>query len=260
MIHYELEGPAEWRGGIAQGPDNYILAKDFPVECGINRAILRSTTSSGKITLTASAEGLKSASIELETIPFETKGGLSSYIPGEHLAGRLERGETPQTPSYFDRCVDVEIVSATAGSNADKVSSSFDDNELSEWTNDGRLANGWITYQLGRMAQIDEVCIKLSGWRSRSYPIEIDAGDELIWEGSTERSLGDGHIAGKPGMAREITIRLKGSAEEKDAFSGIVELVAPAAGELDLYKAQGGSEQRNELRIVEVEFKENLLQ
>ena len=260
MIHYELEGPAEWRGGIAQGPDNYILAKDFPVECGINRAILRSTTSAGKITLTASAEGLKSASIELETIPFETKGGLSSYIPGEHLAGRLDRGETPQTPSYFDRCVDVEIVSATAGSNADKVSSSFDDNELSEWTNDGRLANGWITYQLGRMAQIDEVCIKLSGWRSRSYPIEIYAGDELIWEGNTERSLGYVHIAVKPVMTREITIRLKGSAEEKDAFSGIVELVAPAAGELDLYKAQGGSGQRNELRIVEVEFKENLLQ
>lgn len=260
MIHYELEGPAEWRGGIAQGPDNYILAQDFPVECGVNRAIIRSTTSAGKITLTASAEGLKSASVTMETIPFETKGGLSTYIPGDHLAGRLDRGETPQTPSYFDRAVDVEIVSATAGSNAENAAASFDDNELSEWTNDGKLANGWITYNFGRMAQVDEVCVKFTGWRMRSYPIEIYAGDELVWEGSTERSLGYVHIPVKPVMTRQMTIRLKGSAEEKDAFSGIVEVAAPAAGELDLYKAKGGNQRGNELRIVEVEFKENLLQ
>jgi hypothetical protein len=38
LIHFEVEGPAEWRGGIAQGENNYILSKDLPVECGINRA------------------------------------------------------------------------------------------------------------------------------------------------------------------------------------------------------------------------------
>lgn len=258
MISYELEGPAEWRGGVAQGPDNYILATSFPVECGINRAIIRSTTTAGKVTLTASAEGLKSASVTLETLPFESEGGLSTYIPGDYLVGRLDRGETPQTPSYFDRAVDVEIVSATAGSNAEKASSSYDDNELSEWSNDGKLANGWITYQFARMAQVDEVCIKLTGWRMRSYPIEIYAGDELVWEGNTPRSLGYVHLPVKPVMAREMTIRLKGSAEDKDAFSGIVEVAAAAAGELDLLKAKGGSERGDELRIVEVEFKENL--
>ena len=26
LIHFTVEGPAEWRGGIAQGPDNYILS------------------------------------------------------------------------------------------------------------------------------------------------------------------------------------------------------------------------------------------
>lgn len=260
MIHYELEGPAEWRGGLAQGPDNYILAKDFPVECGVNRAIIRSTTTPGKVTLKASAEGLKGAEISLESVPFETAGGLSTYIPGDHLKGRLDRGETPQTPSYYDRCVDVEIVSATAGANADKAAASFDDNELSEWTNDGRLASAWITYRLGRMAQIDEVCVKFTGWRMRSYPVEIYAGDELIWEGETPRSLGYVHLPVKPVMTREITVKLKGAAQDEDAFGGIVEVVAPAAGELDLFKAKGADKKSNELRIVEIEFKENLLQ
>ena len=259
MIHYDLQGPAEWRGGIAQGPDNYILAKDFPVECGVNRAILRSTTRAGKVTLTASADGLQGDAISLETLPFEVQGGLSTYVQGDHLAARLDRGETPRTPSYVDRAVDVEIVSATAGANADRVGASWDDNELSEWSNDGKLATGWITYQLGRMATVDDVCLKLTGWRLRSYPLEIYAGDELVWSGDTPQSLGYVHIPVRPVTAREFTLRLKGSATEQDAFSGIVELVEPAAGELDLFKARGADAPSNELRIVEIEFKEHNL-
>ncbi|MBR1577023.1 MAG: DUF4982 domain-containing protein [Bacteroidales bacterium] len=259
MIHYDLQGPAEWRGGIAQGPDNYILAKDFPVECGVNRAILRSTTRAGKVTLTASADGLQGDAISLETLPFEVQGGLSTYVQGDHLAARLDRGETPRTPSYVDRAVDVEIVSATAGANADRVGASWDDNELSEWSNDGKLATGWITYQLGRMATVDDVCLKLTGWRLRSYPLEIYAGDELVWSGDTPQSLGYIHIPVRPVTAREFTLRLKGSATEQDAFSGIVELVEPAAGELDLFKARGADAPSNELRIVEIEFKEHNL-
>ncbi len=260
MIHYELEGPAEWRGGIAQGPDNYILAMDFPVECGVNRAIIRSTTTAGTVTLKARAEGLEGAEITMSTQPFETVGGLGSYIPGDHLKGRLDRGETPLTPSYCDRAVDVEIVSATAGANADRAAASYDDNELSEWTNDGHLGTGWITYHFDRMAQIDEVCVKFTGWRMRSYPIQIYAGDELIWEGETQRSLGYVHIPVKPVMTREVTIMLKGAATDSDAFSGIVEVVAPAAGELDLFKAENAEAPSNELRIVEIEFKEHLRQ
>src|SRR5574344_3071142 len=108
------------------------------------------------------------------------------------------------------------------------------------------------------MAQVDDICIKLTGWRMRSYPLEIYAGKELIWTGDSPRSLGYIHIAVKPVMTRDITIKLKSGAKDKDAYSGIVEVVAPAAGELDLFKAQGGDKPNNELRIVEIEFKENL--
>ena len=34
-VHFALSGPAQWRGGIAQGPDNFILAQSLPVECRI---------------------------------------------------------------------------------------------------------------------------------------------------------------------------------------------------------------------------------
>ena len=98
------------------------------------------------------------------------------------------------------------------------------------------------------------------GWRLRSYPLEIYAGDELIWRGETEKSLGYIHLNVKPVLTNEITIRLKGASKEGDGFGQIVEVAAPAAGELDLFKAKNGDKTNHELRIVEIEFKENLWQ
>ena len=260
VIHFELEGPAEWRGGIAQGPDNCILSKDLPVECGVNRALIRSLVQAGTVHIKAVADGLKPAEVRLTTLPVEVEQGLSRYIPGDELEGRLTRGETPLTPSYVVTKVDAGILSATAGANADKAGNSFDDNELSEWTNDGRLQTAWITYRLERAARVDEICMKLTGWRMRSYPLEIYAGKELIWSGETEKSLGYIHLKVKPVRTDEITVRLKGASKEGDEFGQIVEVAAPAAGELDLFKAKNGDKTNHELRIVEIEFKENLRQ
>lgn len=258
LIHFTVEGPAEWRGGIAQGPDNYILSEKLPVECGVNRALLRSSVTAGKVVVRAEAEGLASASLELVSSPVEVQNGLSTYIPGDDLEGSLDRGETPLSPSYVDRAVDVAVLSAEAGINTEEACKSCDDNELSEWRNDGKASTAWIKYHLERIARVDEVCMKLTGWRMRSYPLEIYAGDELIWSGETEKSLGYVHLKVKPVPASEITIRLKGSSKEDDAFGQIVEVAAPVANELDLFKAKDGDKTNHELRIVEVEFKENL--
>lgn len=258
LIHFTVEGPAEWRGGIAQGPDNYILSEKLPVECGVNRALLRSSVTVGKVVVRAEAEGLASASLELVSSPVEVQNGLSTYIPGDDLEGSLDCGETPLSPSYIDRAVDVAVLSAEAGINTEEACKSCDDNELSEWKNDGKASTAWIKYHLERIARVDEVCMKLTGWRMRSYPLEIYAGDELIWSGETEKSLGYVHLKVKPVPASEITIRLKGSSKEDDAFGQIVEVAAPVANELDLFKAKDGDKTNHELRIVEVEFKESL--
>lgn len=257
VIKFSLTGEAEWRGGIAQGKDNYILSTNLPVECGINRALIRSTTKAGKITVTAKAEGLPATTLTLQTIPVKVVNGCSDYLPQYSLKSKLNKGATPLTPSYIDTKRDVSIITAKAGSNQDEAAKSYDDNELSEWSNDGQLNTAWITYQLEREAEIDDICIKLNGWRSRSYPLEIYAGKTKIWSGNTEKSLGYVHLEiDKPVKSDKITIQLKGSTIDKDAFGEIIEIAGGAAN--DLEKKARSNKGKNGLRIIEVEFLETI--
>lgn len=257
MISFLLEGEAEWRGGIAQGSGNYILSKELPVECGINRALLRSTTKAGKITVTARAEGLPEAKLALETLPVTLVGGLSDYLPQYTLKGDLRKGETPLTPSYVDTKRDVAVVSVKAGAHQEKACASYDDNELSEWANDGQSATAWITYTLAREAEIDDICLKLNGWRSRSYPLEVYAGNQLVWSGNTDKSLGYVHLhVDKPVRSDEITIRMKGGTTDKDAFGQIIEVAGGAAN--DMEKRAKVDKGNYNLCIIEIEFLETI--
>lgn len=256
-VKFTLTGEAEWRGGIAQGENNHILDKNLPVECGINRALIRSTTKAGKVTVIAEAEGLPKATLTLQTVPVKVTDGRSDYLPAFTLKGSLAKGETPLTPSYTDTKRDVAIVSAVAGSNQEEAILSYDDNELSEWANDGQLSTAWITYTLARKAKIDDVCMKLNGWRSRSYPLEIYAGETLIWSGNTDKSLGYIHLTtDKPVLSDKITVRLKGSTTDKDAFGQIVEVAGGAANEME--KKAKASKGKHNLKIIEIEFLESM--
>ena len=253
LINFSLMGEGRWIGGIATGrSDNYVGAMALPVECGINRVLVRSTVNAGTITVYASAEGLR----DVQKAVIKTNAvDIAKQMPALTLKGNLSRGETPLTPSYTDRATGIAIKEAKAGYDSEHAARSFDDNELSEWKNDGKLSTAWITYKLERKAVISDICMKLTGWRLRSYPLEIYAGKKLIWSGDTERSLGYIHLTPtQPVKTDEITIRLKGAGKDKDAFGGIVEVTEPAAGELDLFKAKNGADTKSELRIVEVEF------
>ena len=280
LIHFELWGEGKWIGGIAARnnkelqrqddnrpaglldaaatkniSDNYVGSYDIPVECGVNRVLVRSTVNPGTINISAYAKGIKPAYVTMNS----EKKMVESELPQLTLKGRLERGETPATPSYTEKAKGVNIVSVKAGYDTEHASCSFDDNELSEWKNDGHLSTAWITYRLEKKTVVDDICMKLTGWRLRSYPLEVYAGKTLIWSGETERSLGYIHFKPvKQVKANEITIRLKGAGKDKDAFGGIVEVAQPAAGELDLFKARNGGETKKELRIVEIEFLEEV--
>ena len=257
MIHFTLWGEAKWIGGIATGrpSDNYVGSLSLPVECGVNRVLVRTTPNAGDINLAAYAEGVKPAYVTVSSHRTDKQHDQ----PQLTLKGSLGRGETPLTPSYVEKARGLHIVSAKAGYDLEHAGRSFDDNELSEWKNDGRLATAWITYKLDRKAIVDDICLKLTGWRLRSYPLEVYAGRQLIWSGETERSLGYIRLTPtKRVKTDEITIRLKGAGKDKDAFGGIVEVAEPAAGELDLFKAKNGGQTKSELRIVEVELLEQL--
>ena len=256
-INFTLMGEGRWIGGIASGKvGNYVGAMTLPVECGINRVLVRSTVNAGTITVYASAEGLRG----VQQAVIKTKAvDKPNDMPALTLKGNLSLGETPLTPSYTDQATSIAIKEAKAGYDSEHTVRSFDDNELSEWKNDGKLSTAWITYKLERKAIISDICLKLTGWRLRSYPLEIYAGKQLIWSGETERSLGYIHLTPtKRVKTDEITIRLKGAGKDEDAFGGIVEVAQPAAGELDLFKAKNGEKTKNELRIVEVDILEQL--
>lgn len=259
-VSWTLDGPGEWRGGIARSNngDNYILSAQLPVEAGVGRVLVRSTTQPGQLRLTASAHGLPPTAIVWTShpLPGRVNSGLSTHKAGDLLPLNLKRGPTPPTPSYADRFVTVGIASATAGAHAEEAGHSFDDNELTEWHNDGRMPTAWITYQLERPAAIDQISLKLTGWRQRSYPLEVVADDSLVvWRGMTPKSLGYVELPIEhPVKASRYTIRQIGQTDDREAFGQITELAAPTAGELDLYKTAGSDKVRGELRIVEVDF------
>jgi hypothetical protein len=248
LINFSLSGPAEWRGGIAQGPDNYILAQSLPVENGVNRIIIRSTTQAGTITLRATSDGLRSTAINLLSNPVPATGGLSLNMPDAGLTSYLERGSTPPPLELRPTRQPIRIVNATAGANTEKTNQSLDDNETTEWASDGKLANGWIVYELAQPALISEVTLKLANWRTRSYPIRITVDGKIAYEGETPRSLGYVTLAFPPVTGHSLKIELTGRPKDIDAFGQIIEVVAqkdsPAAD----------STNKGTLSIVEIEI------
>lgn len=246
LVKYSLSGPAEWRGGVAKGKDNHVLCDTLPVESGVNRVMLRSTTKAGRITLTAKAEGLPDAQVTFNTQAVDVKGGLSRTMPADGLASRLDRGETPATPSFQQWRREVAIESAEAGSGND-VSLSYDDKENTSWESRNDIDSAWVTYTLAEETVIDEICMKMKNFRATTYPIAIYAGDVKVWEGWTPKSLSFIHIPLKNApKATRYTIRMIGSSTSKDAFGTMKELDSSN----DEKKAKGNYG----LKIIEVEF------
>ncbi len=254
MIHFSIEGPAEWRGGIGAGEDNCILSADLPAECGVNRALLRSTTTPGMVRIIASAPGLSPGVLLMSSDPPQHSNANSILYPRFF---NNTSGTTTVQPRQVKQAV--EVADVTAACNAEQARHACDDDETTEWRNDGRAATAWMTFHFAQPERVDEISLKLTGWRRRSYPIEVVADDgSLLWSGSTPLSLGYVTLplaTHKPLTA--ITLRLRGTATDSDAFDQVKELAQPVANELDLLKTPDGDRVRHELRIVECDFLKN---
>ncbi|HRU16140.1 MAG TPA: DUF4982 domain-containing protein [Anaerohalosphaeraceae bacterium] len=249
LIHFELTGPAEWRGGIAQGPENYILSKTLPVECGVNRVMLKSTPQPGKITLIASCEGLESASIEITSRPAAVFGGLSFEMPDAGLACNLDRGPTPEGPSFAVTRIPVKIANVTAGANQEKAVFTLDDNERTSWANDGKLSTAWLRYDFEAAAAVSEAVIKFGDGRRRSYPIRILVDEKRVFEGETKQNLGYYTVRFEPVYGKSLTIELIGAGSDRDAFS-IVEITGKKD---EAGRAKKDANAKGTLKIVEFE-------
>lgn len=251
MIHFTMEGPAEWKGGIAQGPGNYILSKELPVENGVNRVLIRSTTVPGNITISANAAGLKSSTLVLTTKPVEVNNGLAKVLPSDGLPSNLERGPTPLTPSYKMIRIPVMIAGVTAGANTGSALASYDDNELSDWVNDGKLETAWIEYELEREAVVSEVNLKLNNFRSRSYPLRITVDGQEIFNDTTARSLGYFNAVCKPTKGKKVRIQLL-----QPAVSVVDNATEVSGKKLDDGVSRNDANAKGTLSIIEVEIYE----
>jgi beta-galactosidase len=254
MVSYNLKGPAEWRGGMAMGPDNYILSKAFPVENGVNRFLVRSSTEPGTITITAESQGLKTATLSLTTKRFAVTNGLASTMPSSGLPVHLERGATPATASYHMTRTPVGVASSTAGAHADSSFASYDDNELSDWVNDGKLSTAWIEYRLEREATISEIVVKLNNFRSRVYPFLVTVDGKKAFNGTTQTTLGYYTIQCKPQTGRVVRIQLR------DATAGNGQNMGTEVNgkKLDDGVARNDATSKGTLSIIEVEIYEAL--
>ncbi len=253
MINFSISGPGEWRGGIAQGPDNYILAKSLPVENGVKRVIIRSTKQTGKIVVGATAEGLKPAAVEVTSQPVTVVGGISSELPEAGLVSNLQRGPTPAGPSFTVSRRAVHIARATAGAYQERAAQSFDGNESTDWSNDGQLATAWIKYEFEQPAKVSEVTMKRSGWRTQSYPIRILVDDKVVFSGNSPRSLGYVTFTFAPVTGRSLRVELTGTANNRDAFGNIIEI----PGTPDPQSSAGRGAAKNSLSIIEIEVYES---
>jgi hypothetical protein len=207
MVDFDVQGPAEWRGGIAQGPENFILARSLPVEGGVNRVLLRTTTTAGRIVVRARAKGLAPAELTLTSAPVAVHGGLAALPPAP--PAHLDRGPTPATPSFAVSRVAVPVAAVDAPDGM----KSIDDDETTAWTSQPGAAPE-ITYTLARPARLTEVELKLTGWRERSYPLRIFVDGQEAWTGVTPKSLGYVTLPLTPVQGRTVRIVLAGKAEE----------------------------------------------
>lgn len=288
LVKFTLKGPAEWRGGLAKNkpfgfstnqaaltsksasdegsnPEfdkkrkatlNHVLCDTLPVECGVNRVMLRSLNKPGKVRLIAKAEGLPEAEIEFTTIPVEVINGLTTYMPSDGLKSVLDRGATPKGQSFKPWRREVAIMDAVAGSGDPTLS--YDTYENTAWESASKLDSAWVTYTLSELTNIDEVCLKMKGFRSTSYPIQVFAHPEgssepvKIWEGWTPKGLGFVHLpipADAP-KSQRYTIKMVGTSTDKDAFGAIKEM--------DSRNDEKASKGGKSLKIIEIEFLRNL--
>ncbi len=262
-VSFALAGPAEWRGGIAQGSDkapvavagahmpsaaavqsrlgedNHILATTLPVEAGVNRVIVRSAPLAGTITVRASAEGLTPATVEFASRAIAVAGGLSRELPGDGLPSILARGETPQTPSFRVSRVAIPVASVTAGSAPESAAKSYDDDETTSWASDGERAHAWIEYAFASPQTPTQLELKLNGFRQHRYPLRVSVDSQTVWEGLAPASLGYVTLPLQPASGTRLRVEMTGPAVPVGQLAGTTEVngkvevsgVAPVASD-----------------------------
>lgn len=257
------EGEITSEGGHSKDT-NGIGSKELMLEAGVIRVMVRSTLSAGDITLTAKAKGYKAASLSATTVACPVKDGFYVDANGKaieadwakQLPPYLQRGETPATPSFTQHYTTIDIKSVEVPVNQDQAAMMYDDNENSAktggslWKSDGKLENAWVKVTLAKPAAVKRIALRMEGFRSTSYPLQVFADGKLIWEGYTDKTLGDCYLdIANPVKTAKYEIHMVGPATVKEAFGSMTELAAKKNVSTKASKS-------NTLSIIEMSFNE----
>lgn len=257
------EGEITAEGGHSHDT-NGVFSKELMLEAGVIRVMVRSTTEAGNVTLTAKAKGYKSASLNATTVVCPQKDGFYVDNKGKAIEAAwqkelpcdLSRGETPVTPSYQRHYATIDVKAVEVPVNQEKASLMFDDNENNEknnaslWRSDGKLENAWVRVTLARPATVSRIALRMDGFRKTSYPLQVYADGQLVWEGYTDKTLGDCYInIAQPVKTDKYEIRMVGPATVKEAFGSMTELAAKKNVSTKASKS-------NTLSIIEMSFGE----
>ncbi len=109
-VDFELAGPGTWRGGYNSGKTNSINHPYLDLEAGINRVAVRAARTAGKITLSARSEGVKPATMTVESLPFagslpalpEVKLGAA---PARTIVARAATGAQTAGPAMLGKFI-----------------------------------------------------------------------------------------------------------------------------------------------------------
>ncbi len=94
-----------------------------------------------------------------------------------------------------------------------------------------------------------KLCLKLVGWRTNSYPLQILVDGKQVYLGTTPRTLGYVTFSFPPTLGKTVSIKLNGEASNRDAFGNIIEIIGIPDPNSSANK--GG---KSTLGIVEAEF------
>lgn len=286
MIRFSINGEGEYLGGVSgvvseeerklnasdvqvkeghSADTNGIGSDELMLEAGVIRVLVRSTTTAGNLTLTATAlpnadtgSTLTPATISATTVACPVEGGF--YVDGkgnkiEADAAKkqplyLSRGETPSSPSYSQKYSAVKVKNVFVAVNMQDTAKMLDDNEDSRWSSDANLEHSWVKMTLERPAAIRKIAMRLNNFRTTSYPLQVYAKGQLVWEGYTPKTLGDCYLdIQNPVVADEYLIKMIGPATVKEAFASMTELAAKT-------KVSTKESKSNALSIIEIEFDE----
>ena len=80
-VDFAVSGPLVWRGGFNAAKLDSTNNLYLDTECGINRVAVRSTLTPGEITVTATRNGLKPATVKITSKPVNVTAGLERAMP-----------------------------------------------------------------------------------------------------------------------------------------------------------------------------------